>query len=240
MRLALITGGSSGLGLALCQELEKQRYQIFEFSRRAPHSYSIAVDLRDPLDCAAVLNSVLNQVDPRSVAEVLVINNAGILAPMVPAAGMPAAAVVENLHINLVSGVVFLGAVCRHFQDSAARKCIANITSGAAERAFAGWSLYCAAKAAMEQYIRVLALEQSTQLRPWLAVNISPGVIDTQMQAQIRSADPADFPEVARFVARQAQGELRAPGVVAKAVLRILGLAELVGGARYAVSDYLD
>jgi benzil reductase ((S)-benzoin forming) len=240
MRLALITGGSSGLGLALCRALERRDFQIMAFSRRAPYRYSVQLDLADPLACAATIDRVLVEMDPQQVSELLLINNAGSLTPIGVAADVPASALIENLNVNLTSAVVVLSRVMGHFQRSQARKLVANISSGAAQRAFAGWSLYCAAKAGMEQHIRALAMEQAPQPWPWMVVNISPGVMDTAMQAQIRASRVEDFPAVGRFVERQARGELRDVETVARAVLRIIERQDLMAGERYLVDEHLD
>ena len=90
----------------------------------------------------------------------------------------------------------------------------------------------------MENYIRSLALEQQAQPHPFVAINVDPGVMDTAMQAEIRSSSVADFPQLQRFVQRQADGELAAPDIVAQAVLRIMAEPTLVSGERYSVGDY--
>ena len=88
----------------------------------------------------------------------------------------------------------------------------------------------------MEGYVRALAAEQQTEPHPFTAINIGPGVIDTEMQALIRASSVADFPEVERFIQRKQQGGLVSPADVAAAVLRILALPSLVGGSRYETS----
>jgi NAD(P)-dependent dehydrogenase (short-subunit alcohol dehydrogenase family) len=115
---------------------------------------------------------------------------------------------------------------------------LANISSGAAQKGYAGWSLYCAAKAGMENYIRALALEQQAEPHPFIPVNVGPGVIDTEMQALIRTSTASDFPEIERFIVRKEQGALLSPMKVAAAVCRILDLPSLSSGARYEVGDH--
>ena len=110
---------------------------------------------------------------------------------------------------------------------------IGCISSGAALRPYAGWSLYDAAKAGMDHFVRTLALEQAAQPHPFLTVNLDPGVIDTQMQALIRSTDKVDFPDVERFILRKEMGKLTPPTKVAESILEILARPNLVGGERY-------
>lgn len=238
MRLAIVTGGSRGLGLALCEALSAAGYRVIEFSRGAPHAYSVRVDLSLPEDSARIVAAAIAAVDGKAIEELLVINNAGTLDPIGPAARKAQAAVLANLNANFASAILVLATIMQHFQGAACRKIVANISSGAAQKGYAGWSLYCAAKAGMENFIRSVAVEQQAEPAPFLAINIEPGVIDTQMQAAIRASTAADFPEVARFIKRKEVGELAAPEKVAAAVLRILKLSSLAQGQRYSVSDH--
>lgn len=238
MRLAIITGGSKGLGLALCETLAAQDYRVLEFSRSAPHAYSVRADLAAPCDSQRVVAAALAAVGGAPIEELLVINNAGTLAPIGPASRQQRDAILANLNTNFTSAILILSEIVGHFQATACRKVVANISSGAAQQGYAGWSLYCAAKAGMENYVQALALEQEAEPHPFIPINIAPGVIDTGMQALIRASSASDFPQVQRFIQRQQQGALAAPALVAAAVCRILALPSLVYGARYDVADY--
>ena len=110
---------------------------------------------------------------------------------------------------------------------------IVNVSSGAALKGYAGWSLYCASKAGMEGFIRALAAEERHQEHPFLAISVDPGVIDTEMQASIRAASVTDFPDVERFIRRKSDGGLSSPQSVADAILRIVSSPGLVPGQRY-------
>lgn len=235
MRLAIVTGGSRGLGFALCEQLLSAGYQVIEFSRAAAHSYSVQLDLGDPESVEPRLAEALGSVDSMNLAELLVISNAGTLEPIGPAGRKSAHSVISNLNANLVSPILLISAVVERFRESLCRKVIANISSGAALKSYAGWSLYCASKAGMESFLRTLAIEQQAASQPFLAVNIDPGVIDTEMQARIRESSPDDFPEVARFIKRKLVGGLAAPADVAEAILEIVNRHLLEPGRRYEV-----
>ena len=96
---------------------------------------------------------------------------------------------------------------------------VLNISSGLGRRAMAGSAAYCAAKAGMDHFSRALALEQAAEANPARVVSIAPGVIDTEMQQELRSADPARFPERERFVKLQADGLLLTPAACAEGLL---------------------
>lgn len=243
-RLALVTGGSRGLGAALCDQLIGDGWQVVELSRSAPHAYSVPIDLSDP-DSAirsleARLPNLLNPAQPPLTAlqSLLIINNAGTLDPIGPAAQQPAPALLANLHTNLCTPILVLARLVAHFQATACPKQLVNISSGAARTAYAGWSLYGAAKAGMEQFICCLAAEQARMPHPIVPINIYPGVIDTAMQAAIRASDETQFPARERFAQRHHSGALQPPARVAAAIRRIVARPDLQAGARYDVADH--
>jgi benzil reductase ((S)-benzoin forming) len=240
MKLLLITGGSKGLGRALCEQFETRNYKILEFSRSAPHAYSIRMDLADPETSRLILANAIAPIDSRQLQELIVINNAGTLGPIGATSSKLYSDLIKNMNTNYVSPVLVFTEIIARFQGAACRKVIANISSGAALKGRAGWSLYCAAKAGMENFIRAIALEQQAEPQPFIPINIDPGVIDTEMQALIRETSPADFPDVDLFIQRKKQGLLIPPEKVAAAVIRILEQESLSFGGRYETSKYVD
>jgi benzil reductase ((S)-benzoin forming) len=96
------------------------------------------------------------------------------------------------------------------------------ISSGLGRRAMAGSASYCAAKAAMDHLARALALEQAGLPNPARVGSLAPGVVDTDMQAQLRASDPGRFPEQARFAALKTSGLLDTPDEAAAKVLAYL------------------
>lgn len=234
-RLALVSGGSRGLGAALCDALELRGFHVVEFSRSAPRPESVRIDLADPIACAPAVAGLLATIDPLSLAELLVINCAGTIEPIGPIWRKSAGQIGTSLAINLVGPLTWLAALLAHFQDSPARKVLAQIGSGAARRAHPGLSLYGAAKAGMEQFLQVLALEQSVLPHPFTVTSIDPGAIDTEMQARLRSAPEADLPQRDDFAARQLSGQLSAPKAVAEAIAAYLLAADLACGSHWRV-----
>jgi benzil reductase ((S)-benzoin forming) len=233
MRLAIVTGGSKGLGNALCLQLASAGYQVLEFSRSAPHRFSSRVDLAVPAEVPRAVVAALAAIEPRACTELLVFNNAGTLAPIGPAWQKASEHLLANLNANFSSAVLVLAAVMQHFRETPCRKLIVNVSSGAALKGYAGWSLYCASKAGMEGFIRAIAAEEQFQQHPFIAVSVNPGVIDTDMQAAIRAMSTADFPEVERFKRRKLEGGLATAESVAAAIIRLLSNRQLEPGERY-------
>ena len=234
-RLALITGGSRGLGRALVTQWQAEGWRVVELSRSALTADSVRVDLAQPRDVVLALGNALAGVDPLSVRELLVLHNAGTVQPLGPAAHQPVDALIDALNVNLVSGIAFLTAAMAHFQSCPGRKVVAHISSGAAVRAHAGLSLYSAAKAGMDQFLRVVAAEQARQAHPFRTLSLDPGALDTDMQATLRSASPDDYPGAAAFVQRQRDGALGRVEDVAAALRRLLADDTLATGERHHV-----
>lgn len=233
MKLAIISGGSKGLGCAIASMLVAEGYQVVEFSRSAPHAYSIALDFSSPEAMLPVLSAQLAALAQKPWDEILVVSNAASLTPIGPTAKKDLLAVLANININFTSAVLFMSAVITHFQSHSCRKVIASISSGAALKAYAGWSLYCSAKAGLESYVRTVAVEQAGETSPFVLLNVDPGVMDTDMQALIRSSNKDDFPAVDYFIHRKASGELRMPEQVAAAIVKILH-SDIDNGLRVA------
>ena len=63
----------------------------------------------------------------------------------------------------------------------------------------AGQATYCAAKAGMDHLSRAVALDQALLSNGARIVSLAPGVIDTDMQVQLRSAEGPGFPEQSMF-----------------------------------------
>jgi benzil reductase ((S)-benzoin forming) len=195
----------------------------------------VRVDLAQPRDVVQVLGNALQGVDPLSVRELMVLHNAGTVQPLGPAAHQPVDALIDALNVNLVSGIAFLAAAMAHFQSCPGRKVVAHISSGAAVRAHAGLSLYSAAKAGMDQFLRVVAAEQARQAHPFRTLSLDPGALDTDMQATLRSASPDDYPGAAAFAQRQRDGALGRVEDVAAALRRLLADDTLATGERHHV-----
>lgn len=82
------------------------------------------------------------------------------------------------------------------------------------------------AKAGMDHFTRCLALEQALLANGARICSLAPGVIDTDMQLQLRSGDDAFFPDRAGFAGLHANGQLSSPADAAQRVLAFLARAD--------------
>lgn len=234
MDVVVVTGGSKGLGAALCDEYLSRGWRVIEFSRSAPHRYSVQLDLADLGRAAEVFAETFAALASADCREVVAIANAAVLGPVGPTATLHPSEIAAAMDVNVTASIVFASEFTRAFQLERCEKTFVHVSSGAAVHAHAGWSLYSAGKAAIEQFVRVMAAEQAGQPQAIRTFSVNPGVMDTAMQAEVRSADRAGFPEVDRYIRLHEEGLLAQPRGVAA------GIAELVAsrpspGETYAV-----
>src|SRR5438045_3193132 len=145
----------------------------------------------------------------------VLVNNAGMVDPMVPLARSNAALWLRSVAINVGGTYLATRAVLPGMLDRGYGR-IVTISSGAADRPSAGWTAYAAGKAAIVQMTRSLALElEGTGVT---ANAFNPGYMDTEMQERIRRTSTADFPRTDEYRAAQREGKLKDPKEPARAV----------------------
>ena len=236
--LTIITGSSRGLGAALAAQRLLPGHEVLGLAR---HQNAVLqaqaeaagarltqwpADLADPGAAAQQLAQWLARIDASALASASLINNAGVVGTLAPLDRVPLADIVQGLRVGLEAAMlltaVFLDAT-RHWP---AQRRVMNISSGLGRQAMAGSAVYCAAKAGMDHFSRAVALEQAGQANPARVVSMAPGVIDTDMQAELRGSDAALFPERVRFVKLQADGVLSSPEDCARRLLARLARAD--------------
>jgi benzil reductase ((S)-benzoin forming) len=221
-RLLIITGGSHGLGAAFCAQYRQMGFQIVSFSRTGRGDDNIAVDLVDPQKAQKVFDSSFSRLAERDYEAIIAISNVGTLSPIGPAAQKAVEDITANMNVNFTSPILFMRAFIGYFQNHHCKKTLVNVSSGAALKGYFGWSLYCGAKAGMENFIRAVALEQAVEQFPITAFSIDPSIMDTGMQAGIRKSTLHDFPDRPRFDGFKEDGALKDPSNVAAAIIGMI------------------
>jgi NAD(P)-dependent dehydrogenase (short-subunit alcohol dehydrogenase family) len=191
--VAVVTGASRGLGLALARALATAGYQLIVDARDGPALRAAAAALRDShrLPETAVLPLTGDIADPAHRADIaaaaaglggasLLVNNAGTLgaSPLPALADYPAAALLTSFEVNVVAPIALTQLLLPDLRRRGGA--VLNVTSDAAVEPYAGWGGYGAAKAALEQASRVLAVEEPA-VRVWW---VDPGDLRTQMHQQ--------------------------------------------------------
>ena len=234
MHLTILTGASRGLGAAMAEQLLKQGHRLLTISRHVAELWVVQgadleqwpMDLGDPVPVAARLEAWLRAQATLSPASVTLINNAAVVSPPGPLSITPDHDLSQAVRVGLEAPLLLSAAFLRATAGWTVPRRVLFISSGLGRRAMAGAATYCATKAGLDHLARALALEEATQVHGAKVVSLAPGVIDTDMQVQLRSADPALFPERDRFVALQTAGQLDSPAQAATKVLAYLRRAD--------------
>lgn len=156
-------------------------------------------DLADPLPAAEQLKLWLAAHDPDAIAGATLINNAGVIPPLVPLSDSEPADLAQALRVGLEAPMVLTAAFLSSTRSWQAPRRVLNISSGLGRRPMASQSAYCAAKAGLDHFTRCLALDEAGLPNGAKVCSLAPGVIDTDMQVQLRSASPVLFPDQANF-----------------------------------------
>lgn len=232
--LTILTGASRGMGLAMAQQLLAAGHDLLTLSRKtndalAAQAASAGRQLEQwPQDlaradvAAARLETWLQGQDTKGLASVTLINNAGLIPRIAPLADIPAAQLADALRVDLEAPMLLTAAFLRGTASWQLPRKVLNISSGLGRRAMAAQAAYCAAKAGMDHFTRCVALEEQALPNGARACSLAPGVIDTDMQVQLRSAEPERFPDMGNFVGLKEKGLLTSPEEAARRVLAYL------------------
>jgi 3-oxoacyl-[acyl-carrier protein] reductase len=185
-QLALVTGGSRGIGRAICRALDVEgaRLVIHYHRNRAAaeevrgmlQSQPTAVLMQSDIGSAESISRMVNSLDDNSLD--ILINNAGVWKPT-PLGSTSEAVLDEILDTNLKGMFWLTQAVLPKLRDGA---CIVNMSSTAGRVGIAGGrSLYGATKAAVDSFTKSWALELAPRK---IRVNaVAPGYVETDMTA---------------------------------------------------------
>jgi benzil reductase ((S)-benzoin forming) len=214
--LVIVTGGSSGIGLALAESVPWPDPRIIDVSRRGgPGSLHVRADLADPAHWAPVRELFERELAGFEGERAVLFHSAGTLDPIGFAGEVDGEAYTRNVLLNSAAPQVLGDAFLRAAQHTSARCQLVMIGSGAASNVYEGWSSYCAGKAAVDHWVRTVGAEQRRRGDRVQVLSVAPGVVATAMQEEIRATPESRFPELSRFVELHEAGELRAPGAVA-------------------------
>lgn len=215
----VVTGASRGIGLGIVRFSEAAGHRVAACARTRPEGAESTVTASVDVTDSAAVHSFARSVVERFGRIDCWINNAGLLGPVQFAHDMAFDDFQTVMSINM--GGVFLGsqAMAQQVRRQTGGGVLINVSSGAARKGCAGWSAYCASKAAVDRFSESIALEEASHgLR---VHSVAPGVVDTGMQAQIRSTDRADFPNLDRFLALKKDDAFNSAAWVGRQLLGI-------------------
>jgi 3-oxoacyl-[acyl-carrier protein] reductase len=190
-RVAIVTGGSRGIGRAIVELLAEAGMDVtFTYRENSAAAAEIAeagkhlrisaepLDVRNAEACSALVEKVADrtgQID-------LLVNNAGVIRDN-PLAMLEEEDVRVVLETNITGTINMSRAVVPQMMVRRAGKII-NISSVSGEKGGRGQTNYAASKGAVNGFTRALAVELASR---GITVNaVAPGVIETEMSRQVR------------------------------------------------------
>ncbi|MCO5356654.1 SDR family NAD(P)-dependent oxidoreductase [Acidovorax kalamii] len=240
--LTILTGASRGMGLAMAQQLLKSGNTLICIARSTNPDLAAEAkaagatleqwqqDLSQGEQAAHQLQAWLQAQGPQAFASATLINNAGVIPRIAPlsASANPQdlADLAHALRVGLEAPMQLTAAFLGATDSWTVPRKVLNISSGLGRRAMASQAAYCAAKAGMDHFTRCVALDEALKPHGAKVCSLAPGVIDTDMQVQLRGADPAAFPDRQNFANLKTGGQLTSPADAATRVLAWLERAD--------------
>jgi len=228
-RIALVTGTSTGIGLAAAQELLRRGWRVVGISRRAaPIDHRHYSHLRlDLAETAALVASVDAHAGPLvsdpSVGRIALINNAALGGLLGPVEQLDVAALPTIFAVNVTAPIALLGWLLRRSPHAAPLR-IVNVSSGAAVIAYPGLGAYGSSKAALRMAGMILGVELDDAVKRGEAardvsiLSFQPSMVDTPMQADARASSYSVLPMVDYFKQAFEEGRLLPPAAPATAM----------------------
>ena len=197
-RIALITGASRGLGLALARQLAAEDWHLIIDARGTKALETARVALAKQTRVIAIPGDVTDGDHRLALAEAArewggldaLVNNASMLgpSPQPELLDYPLEVLEQVYSTNVIAPLALVQTLRNELKPGA---CVINITSDAGVEAYSGWGGYGSSKAALEQLSNILAAENSSLHVYW----VDPGDMRTQMhQEAFPGEDISDRP----------------------------------------------
>lgn len=234
MNYYIITGTSSGIGEAIAMQLLEENSKLLCISRSSNKQLIddarkkngwlkyFTSDLTETEKLPGLLSEIFKTIDTDDVSAITLVNNAGLLEPVGFSGTLDNLETDLHFKTNLVAPAILINTFIELSSSYEVPRTIVNISSGAAINPYAGWSNYCASKAALDMLTRAIGLEQQDQPNPIRIFSIAPGIVDTRMQKTIRDKSIEQFPLRTKFDKLHQENKLSKPEVVAKKIISLL------------------
>ncbi len=192
-KVALVTGASRGIGLAIAQSLASRGVRVGLaaplLSRVERHARELGEDRAIAIQCdvadfSSVSAAVAKCVEKFGALDILV-NNAGVIEPIALLADSDPELWARAVDVNY-KGVYHGLRAALPIMQSQGQGTVINISSGAANSALEGWSHYCSTKAAAKKLTECAHKEVGAEgIR---VIGLSPGTVATDMMAKVRDS----------------------------------------------------
>ncbi len=185
-KVALVTGGRSGIGQAIARRLAAEGARVFTAQRGKDAGFEgIEADFTDPACPAQVVAEIVARAGRLDV----LVNNAGVMQEAKVEA-MSLADWERTIRVNLTAPFLLIKAALPHLRKG--RGAIVNIGSIEGLGSNPQHAAYCASKAGLHGLTRAVAVDHSAEVR---CNAVAPGWIDTDLNEAFVEAmpDPAAF-----------------------------------------------
>lgn len=219
-KVAVVSGGSKGLGLSICATLLAQGYRVATFSRKStPELEAVLAGSAgrlhwEPVDIAddAQVSGFLRRTKEKFGRVGYLVNSAGMAHEGLLTL-MKAKDVSRMIQVNL-EGAIALSQACVKQMMVGGFGAIVNVSSVVGVRGFKGVGAYSATKAALDGFTRSLSKELGSA---GIRVNsVAPGFMETEMTAELTEQQKA------RIVRQTPVGRLGTVADVSAAVAFLL------------------
>jgi NAD(P)-dependent dehydrogenase (short-subunit alcohol dehydrogenase family) len=222
------------MGLAIAEQLLQPGNNLICISRNQQASLTAQAqqvgvhleqwthDLADGAAASLALKAWLEKQTAQTFQSATLINNAGVIPNIGPLSQADPHNLAMALRVGLEAPMQLCAAFLGATENWHMTRKVVNISSGLGRRAMASQAGYCAAKAGMDHFTRCLALDEALKPNGAKVTSLAPGVIDTDMQIQLRGAAPENFPDQNGFQQLKTTGMLTSPADAAKRILDYL------------------
>lgn len=219
--IAYITGSSKGIGKALALKLLNDGHKVVGLSRSCtivhPNYKHETLDLSD-LKLVSDFHFDINTTD-----NIILINNAGSIGPIKPIGHQTNNDIINLNNLNVITPELLCNKFIHQFSLQENQYQIVNVSSGAGKRPIDAWATYCASKSAIDLFSETILEElKERNFMNWDVFSIAPGVVDTDMQNQIRASKPHEFLSHQKFLDLKSNNELLTPAVVADLICNVI------------------
>jgi benzil reductase ((S)-benzoin forming) len=241
-KIVIITGGSKGLGHGIAEVYHKNGYRVISISRTIlKKEYAVEqyqCDLRNLQETEKTFSEIFSHLNSSNTSVLTLFNNAGSLGTVNTLDNISAENISSTIEINLIAPLVVSSLFIKFTKGWDCKKRIINISSGAAINPYGSWAMYCSSKAGLDMLTKVTAKEQKKIKNGVKITSIYPGVVDTQMQEEVRNTPKENFKSVKRFIDFYEKGELSSPNQVAEQIYQLDVSGKLKNGKIIDVRNY--